>query len=88
MSREYEMRCPKCGGDHLLAPATCFVEVSRLDDEGNLRFFPGSTSGVETDFDGQFLCGNPKCAARFWETDLRFEVGGRAGASPTHQEPK
>jgi len=74
------MRCPKCGGDRIFAPATCFVEVSRLDDEGNLRVFPDSVMNVETDFDGEFRCGDPKCFARFWETDLQFE------AEPTPKE--
>jgi len=74
MSQEYEMRCPECGGDRIYAPATCFVEVSRLDDEGNLRIFPESTIRVETDFDGRLRCGDPKCFASFWETALHFET--------------
>ena len=73
--REYAMRCPKCGGDRIYAPACGFVEVSRLDTEGNLRFFPESVMSMETDFDGELRCGDPKCFARFWETDLKVEGG-------------
>lgn len=74
MSREYDMRCPECGGDRIYAPASCFVEVSRLDDEGNLRVFPDSVIRVEPNFDGELHCGT--CAARFWEAKMKFEVGG------------
>lgn len=72
--REYEMRCPKCGGDEIYVPASCFVAVSRLDDEGHLRIFPSIVMRVETDFDGELRCGNPKCFARFWDSALKFET--------------